>query len=74
MKCFAFTMAEILLSLTIIGVVAALTLPSLTGNVIFNGIYWTSSKTSTGSNWVISSLGELDDYSSADMKVWCVKR
>ena len=43
-------------------------------NVIFNGIYWTSSKTSTGSNWVISSLGELDDYSSADLKVWCVKR
>ena len=33
MKCFAFTMAEILLSLTIIGVVAALTLPSLTGNI-----------------------------------------
>ncbi len=29
----AFTMAEILLSLTIIGVVAAITLPSLTGNV-----------------------------------------
>ena len=33
MKCFAFTMAEILLSLTIIGVVAAITLPSLTGNI-----------------------------------------
>ncbi len=34
MKQFnAFTMAEILLSLTIIGVVAAITLPSLTGNV-----------------------------------------
>ena len=30
---FAFTMAEILLSLTIIGVVAAITLPSLTGNI-----------------------------------------
>ncbi len=29
----AFTMAEILLSLTIIGVVAAVTLPSLTGNI-----------------------------------------
>lgn len=29
----AFTMAEILLSLTIIGVVAAITLPSLTGNI-----------------------------------------
>ena len=28
-----FTMAEILLSLTIIGVVAAITLPSLTGNI-----------------------------------------
>ncbi len=32
MTC-AFTMAEILLSLTIIGVVAAITLPSLTGNI-----------------------------------------
>ncbi len=31
--CSAFTMAEILLSLTIIGVVAAITLPSLTGNI-----------------------------------------
>ena len=33
MKTTAFTMAEILLSLTIIGVVAAITLPSLTGNI-----------------------------------------
>lgn len=32
-KLYAFTMAEILLSLTIIGVVAAITLPSLTGNI-----------------------------------------
>ena len=32
-KKSAFTMAEILLSLTIIGVVAAITLPSLTGNI-----------------------------------------
>lgn len=32
-KRIAFTMAEILLSLTIIGVVAAITLPSLTGNI-----------------------------------------
>ena len=32
-KNCAFTMAEILLSLTIIGVVAAITLPSLTGNI-----------------------------------------
>jgi len=32
-KLNAFTMAEILLSLTIIGVVAAITLPSLTGNI-----------------------------------------
>ncbi|MCM1010434.1 MAG: prepilin-type N-terminal cleavage/methylation domain-containing protein, partial [Fusobacterium sp.] len=30
---YGFTMAEILLSLTIIGVVAAITLPSLTGNI-----------------------------------------
>ena len=33
MPLSAFTMAEILLSLTIIGVVAAITLPSLTGNI-----------------------------------------
>lgn len=33
MTCKGFTMAEILLSLTIIGVVAAITLPSLTGNI-----------------------------------------
>jgi len=33
MKRIAFAMAEILLSLTIIGVVAAITLPSLTGNI-----------------------------------------
>ena len=33
MTKMAFTMAEILLSLTIIGVVAAITLPSLTGNI-----------------------------------------
>ena len=32
-KSTGFTMAEILLSLTIIGVVAAITLPSLTGNI-----------------------------------------
>ena len=32
-KNFGFTMAEILLSLTIIGVIAAITLPSLTGNI-----------------------------------------
>ena len=30
---FAFTMAELLLSLTIIGVVAAITLPALMGNI-----------------------------------------
>ena len=38
----AFTMAEILLSLTIIGVVAAITLPSLTGNV--NERMWNSQR------------------------------
>ena len=33
LRAVGFTMAEILLSLTIIGVVAAITLPSLTGNI-----------------------------------------
>ena len=42
MKNFAFTMAEILLSLTIIGVVAAITLPSLTGNI--NERTWATQK------------------------------
>jgi len=38
----AFTMAEILLSLTIIGVIAAITLPSLTGNI--NERTWATQK------------------------------
>ncbi len=42
MKKFAFTMAEILLSLTIIGVVAAITLPSLMGNI--NERTWNTQK------------------------------
>ena len=41
-KILAFTMAEILLSLTIIGVVAAITLPSLTGNI--NERTWNTQK------------------------------
>lgn len=41
-KFVGFTMAEILLSLTIIGVVAAITLPSLTGNI--NERTWATQK------------------------------
>ena len=41
-KVIAFTMAEILLSLTIIGVVAAITLPSLIGNI--NERTWNTQK------------------------------
>ena len=33
MKKFAFTMAGILISLTIIGIIAAITLPALQGNI-----------------------------------------
>lgn len=42
MKKFAFTMAEILISLTIVGVIAAVTLPALQGNI--NEKTWATQK------------------------------
>lgn len=51
MHKYGFTMAEILLSLTIIGVVAAITLPSLTGNI--NKRTWnTQRKAQIGNLWM----------------------
>ena len=67
----AFTMAEILLSLTIIGVVAAITLPSLTGNI--NERTWNAQKNALYSRMsqamalmpVLSGFGTLQEESSS---------
>ena len=62
----SFTMAEILLSLTIIGVVAAITLPSLTGNI--NERTWNTQKRAVYARMsqgmaLVSSLNESDTAS-----------
>lgn len=58
----AFTMAEILLSLTIIGVVAAITLPSLTGNI--NERTWNTQRKALYSrmNQAIALMPSLNGY------------
>ncbi len=58
----AFTMAEILLSLTIIGVVAAITLPSLTGNI--NERTWNTQRKALYSrlSQAISLMPALNSY------------
>ncbi len=58
----AFTMAEILLSLTIIGVVAAITLPSLTGNI--NERTWNTQKKALYARFsqAISLMPALNGY------------
>jgi len=58
----AFTMAEILLSLTIIGVVAAITLPSLTGNI--NERTWNTQRKAlyTRMSQAISLMPALNGY------------
>ncbi len=58
----AFTMAEILLSLTIIGVVAAITLPSLTGNV--NERVWNTQKKALYARFsqAIALMPQLNGY------------
>ena len=48
MKRIAFTMAEILISLTIIGIIAAITLPALQGNI--NEKVWNMRKHMEGDN------------------------
>ncbi len=63
----AFTMAEILLSLTIIGVVAAITLPSLTGNI--NEKTWNTQRKALYARMsqAIALMGSLNGYGlSAD--------
>ncbi len=63
-KHFAFTMAEILLSLTIIGVVAAITLPSLTGNI--NERTWNTQRKALYAcmSQAISLMPSLNNYGS----------
>ena len=58
----AFTMAEILLSLTIIGVVAAITLPSLTGNI--NERTWNTQRKALYARMsqAIALMGSLNGY------------
>ena len=58
----AFTMAEILLSLTIIGVVAAITLPSLTGNI--NERTWNTQRKALHARMsqAIALMGSLNGY------------
>ncbi len=63
---FAFTMAEILLSLTIIGVVAAITLPSLTGNI--NERTWNTQRKALYARMsqAISLMPALNGYSDSE--------
>ena len=58
----SFTMAEILLSLTIIGVVAAITLPSLTGNI--NERTWQTQRKALYARMsqAIALMGNLNGY------------
>ena len=62
----AFTMAEILLSLTIIGVVAAITLPSLTGNI--NERTWNTQRKALYARMsqAISLMPALNGYGTLD--------
>lgn len=62
----AFTMAEILLSLTIIGVVAAITLPSLTGNI--NERTWSTQRKALYARMsqAIPLMGSINGYSGAE--------
>ena len=61
-KAVAFTMAEILLSLTIIGVVAAITLPSLTGNI--NERTWNTQRKALYARMsqAVALMGNLNGY------------
>ena len=65
-KPAGFTMAEILLSLTIIGVVAAITLPSLTGNI--NERTWNTQRKALYARMsqAISLMPALNGYGTLD--------
>ncbi len=66
---FAFTMAEILLSLTIIGVVAAITLPSLMGNI--NERTWNTQRKALHARMsqAIAMLPQLGGYYGNDPRL-----
>ncbi|MBO7673078.1 prepilin-type N-terminal cleavage/methylation domain-containing protein [bacterium] len=66
MKKFAFTMAEILISLTIVGIVAAITIPALQGNV--NEKTWMTQRKTlyTRMAQAISMMPSLNDYGVSD--------
>ena len=66
MALSAFTMAEILLSLTIIGVVAAITLPSLTGNI--NERTWNTQRKAFFAriSQAIPLMGSINGYANAE--------
>ncbi|MCM1009410.1 MAG: hypothetical protein NC390_00845, partial [Fusobacterium sp.] len=66
MALSAFTMAEILLSLTIIGVVAAITLPSLTGNI--NERTWNTQRKALFARFsqAIALMPALNGYGTLD--------
>ncbi len=74
MKKLAFTMAEILLSLTIIGVVAAITLPSLMGNI--NERTWNTQRKALHARMsqAIAMMPQLNGYGSYnfDVEAWSV--
>ncbi len=65
-KRLGFTMAEILLSLTIIGVVAAITLPSLTGNI--NERTWNTQRKALYARFsqAIPLIGALNGYGNSE--------
>ena len=69
-KRTAFTMAEILLSLTIIGVVAAITLPSLTGNI--NERTWNTQRKALYSRMsqAIALMPAINGYGTAQNGTW----
>jgi len=67
MKKFAFTMAEILISLTIIGIIAAITLPALQANI--NERAWKTQKKALYARMsqaiaMMPTLGGIYDYTS----------
>lgn len=66
MKKFAFTMAEILIALTVVGIAAAITLPALRGNV--NEKTWDTQRRALHSRMAqsISMLPALNDYGVSD--------
>ena len=66
LRAVGFTMAEILLSLTIIGVVAAITLPSLTGNI--NERTWNTQRKALYARFsqAIPLIDSLNTYTNAE--------